>query len=118
MNSVFTFVFVIVLTITELIAQTTLNRFHLLKSAKEREQFWYLPYLASGMYAMIAFVLLNSYKYSKMSRVEVYWDAATTIIVPLFGMLLFYTKINIYGWIGILMTVVGALLLAFSEQLE
>ena len=27
----------------------------------------------------------------------------------LFGMLLFSTKINVYGWIGILMTVAGAL---------
>lgn len=118
MNRIFTLVFVIVLTLSELIAQTTLNRFHLLKTEKQREKFWYLPYLASGIYATIAFILLNSYRYSKMSHVEVYWDASTTIIVPLFGMLLFSTKINVYGWIGILMTVAGALLLAFSEQMD
>ena len=118
MNNSFTFVFVIILTVTELIAQTTLNHYHLLKNAKERAKLWYLPYIASGMYASIAFVLLHSYQYNKMSRVEVYWDAATTIIVPLFGMILFYTKINVYGWIGILMTVAGALLLAFSEDIK
>jgi uncharacterized membrane protein len=118
MNNAFTIMFVMILTATELIAQTTLNRYHLLKSAKEREKLWYLPYLASGMYASVAFILLHSYQYNKMSRVEVYWDAATTIIVPLFGMVLFYTEINIYGWIGILMTVMGALLLAFSKDVE
>lgn len=118
MNNAFTVLFVILLTITELTAQTTLNKYHLLKNAKQREKLWYLPYIASGLYAMIAFILLHSYQYNKMARVEVYWDAATTIIVPLFAMILFYTEINIYGWIGIIMTVMGALLLAFSNKIE
>jgi multidrug transporter EmrE-like cation transporter len=118
MKAAFTVVYVILLTAVELIAQTTLNRFHLLKTSKEKERLWFLPYLASLLYATIAFILLQSYQYSKMAHVEVYWDAATTIIVPLFGMILFYSHINFYGWIGITMTIIGALLLAFSTDLE
>ena len=117
MNAAFTILFVIILTITELGAQTIINKYHLLKHAKDREELWYLPYLASGMYSTIAFVLLHSYKYNKMSHIEVYWDAATTIIVPIAGMIMFNTKINAYGWTGILMTVAGGLLLAFSDKL-
>tara|TARA_B100001250_G_scaffold410961_1_gene438503 strand:- start:1302 stop:1658 length:357 start_codon:yes stop_codon:yes gene_type:complete len=118
MKTAFTVVFVLLLTVVELIAQATLNKFHLLKATKDKEKLWFLPYLASFLYATIAFLLLQSYQYSNMAHVEVYWDAATTIIVPLFAMVMFYTQINIYGWMGILMTVIGALLLAFSNKIK
>jgi multidrug transporter EmrE-like cation transporter len=117
MNPVSTVLSVLLLTAIELTAQTSLNHFHLLRSSRDKERLWFLPYLASALYASIAFVLLNSYRYSSMARIEVYWDAATTIIVPLAAMILFRSDINGYGWLGIAMTVAGALILAFSGDM-
>lgn len=96
---------------------SSLNHFHLLRSSGDKERLWFLPYLASALYASIALVLLNSYRYSSMAHIEVYWDAATTIIVPLAAMILFRSDINGYGWLGIMMTVAGALLLACSNDI-
>ena len=53
-----------------------------------------------------------------MGKAEVYWDAMSAIIVPLIGVIYFGNKINVVGWSGIALIVIGTLMLSFEKSLD
>ena len=52
-----------------------------------------------------------------MSKAEVYWDAASAVIVPLIGVFYFRNSINIIGWLGIALIIVGTICLGYQKDL-
>ncbi len=52
-----------------------------------------------------------------MSKVEVYWDALSALIVPIIGVVFFNNSINVIGWSGIILIIIGTTLLATEKDL-
>jgi len=77
-----------------------------------------LPIITWLLYGLCTFLLLHSYKYTTMGKAEVYWDAMSAIIVPLIGVIYFGNKINVVGWSGIALIVIGTLMLSFQKSLD
>ena len=50
-----------------------------------------------------------------MGKAEVYWDAASALLVPLIGIYAFKDIISFQGWIGIIMIICGTLLLGYYK---
>jgi len=75
-----------------------------------------LPYITWLCYGLCTYILAKSYEYTTMSRAEVYWDAASTIIVPLVSTIAFKERLGYQGWGGIFLVVIGALLLSNTNS--
>jgi len=75
------------------------------------------PIVTWLLYGICTVILLNSYDYTTMGKAEVYWDALSALLVPLVGVIFLRSKINIYGWIGITMVLIGTLMIGFQYNL-
>ena len=51
------------------------------------------------------------------AKAEVFWDAASAIVVPVIGIMAFNDSINIIGWGGITLIIIGTLILGFEKEL-
>ena len=52
-----------------------------------------------------------------MSKAEVYRDALSALIVPIIGATFFENTINVVGWFGIILIILGTLLLAGEKNI-
>lgn len=52
-----------------------------------------------------------------MSKAEVYWDALSALIVPVIGAMFFGNTINVIGWCGIVLIILGTLLVAGDKNI-
>ena len=104
---------VIALSIFETIGQVFLHKFF-----KEQYNpiFWYYPFIAWLLYGLNCYLLLIGYNYSDLSAVETLWDAGTTILVPLVGMLFFKEQINFTSGLGIFVTLIGIVLIMIGSS--
>ena len=96
------------LTGAETVGQSMLRIFH---DSKYDMKLWYLPLGAWLLYGLCCGILLWSYKYSDISAIETIWDAGTSVLVPLVGLLFFKNKINVEAATGILLTILGIILI-------
>ena len=112
---------IIVITLSEALGQFLLNKYH--HSVIKQTAYYgplpifILPFITWLLYGICTWLLLNSYKYTTMSKAEVYWDALSALIVPIIGFLYFKEKINGVGWVGIGLIMVGTIILAFENPL-
>ena len=75
----------------------------------------YYPIITWLLYGICTYILYVSYKYTTMGKAEVYWDAASTLLVPIIGVIAFKNRISFQGWIGIIMVICGTLLLGYYK---
>jgi multidrug transporter EmrE-like cation transporter len=75
----------------------------------------YYPLITWGLYGVCTYILYQSYYYTTMGKAEVYWDAASALLVPLIGIFAFKDIISFQGWIGIIMIICGTLLLGYYK---
>ena len=104
-NIIITIFFALLLTALETIGQSSLHKFF-----NQKLKQYYLPIITIGCYLVCIFLLYHSYSYVNMGVMEVMWNSGTNIIIPIAGLLLFKNKISFYGWIGILLTTIGSVL--------
>ncbi len=69
------------------------------------------------LYGICTIILLNSYDYTSMGNAEVYWDALSALLVPLIGVVYLRSNVNLYGWVGIMMVLIGTLMIGFQRDL-
>lgn len=122
MKNLILIILIIIITLSEALGQFLLNVKHHY-TIKNISHFGIipiniLPILTWLLYGICTFLLMHSYKYTSMSKAEVYWDALSAVIVPLIGVLYFKSVINIYGWIGISLIIIGTLMLSFENQIK
>ena len=113
MKMLTTLIFVVILTIIEAFAQIIINKYY---TTKNKNTIWYYPFVAATLYGSVAFILLKSYDYADMANMDIYWNAGSSLLIPLAGMLLFSEVITFYGWIGIILTIIGATMLSFNSH--
>ena len=77
----------------------------------------FLPGLTWLMYGLCTIMLVNTYNYTSMAKAEVFWDAASAIIVPIIGVMAFNEDIDIVGWFGILLIIIGTIILGFEKAI-
>ncbi len=77
----------------------------------------FLPGLTWMLYGLCTIMLVNTYKYTSMAKAEVFWDAASAIVVPIIGVMAFNDSINIIGWGGIVLIIIGTIILGFEKEL-
>jgi hypothetical protein len=65
------------------------------------EVFWDLLYIA--------------YNYGNITLIEVFWDTGTTILIPVIGILFFNEGLTKYGYLGIILNAIGALILGLAQ---
>ena len=75
----------------------------------------FLPYVTWICYGLCTFLLSLTYKYTTMGKAEVYWDAMSTLIVPLISTFAFKEQLGYQGWTGIFFVILGSLILANSK---
>ena len=90
-------------------------------SFKRSDQFTFipqnwLPYITWMCYGICTFLLSKSYAYTSMGRAEVYWDALSTIIVPLMSTIVFKEQLGYQGWSGIFLVVLGSFILSKTNS--
>jgi len=90
-------------------------------SFKRTDQFQFipqyiLPYITWMCYGLCTFILSKSYAYTSMGRAEVYWDALSTIVVPLVSTIAFKERLGYKGWSGIFLVVLGSFILSNTNS--
>ena len=99
----------IILTILETIAQGALRKHYL-----QKKKNWLYLLISFSIYASIPIFLYISYSYVPTAIIEVFWDAGTTILVPITAYILFAENLSKVGWYGILITVIGTIMVGSS----
>jgi len=77
----------------------------------------FLPGLTWMLYGLCTIMLVHTYNYTSMAKAEVFWDAASAIVVPIIGVMAFNDSINIIGWGGIVLIIIGTMILGFEKEL-
>ncbi len=70
-------------------------------------------FLACGflLYGCVAVLLFLSYRYVQMGKVNIYWNAGSTLAILMLGMLVFHERINGWDVLGIVLTFLGLYLI-------
>jgi multidrug transporter EmrE-like cation transporter len=114
-------VLIIVITLSEALGQFLLSEYHrsVIKHAVHYGPIpiYVLPFITWILYGLCTWLLLKSYKYTTMGKAEVYWDALSALIVPLIGALYYKSQINVIGWLGIGLIMIGTIMVAFEKEL-
>tara|TARA_Y100000816_G_C26030584_1_gene539504 strand:+ start:497 stop:844 length:348 start_codon:yes stop_codon:yes gene_type:complete len=103
--------FALILTILETLGQSILRKFYLNKSKN-----FILPFLTWFIYGICVIVLYNGYNYVDEGTLEVLWNAGTNTIIPITGIILFNEKLNLMGFFGIFLTLIGGTLVGISQN--
>jgi multidrug transporter EmrE-like cation transporter len=110
-NNVLLAVFIaIILTFMETIAQSALRHYYL-----KKEKNIIYPIICWGIYAIVPFLLYYSYSFVEEGVIEVFWDAGTTIMVPLAALVLFSENMTPLGWFGIVVTTIGTIIVGAAS---
>lgn len=113
-------IIIIIITLSEALGQFLLSKHHNISPNKTHYRgipIKILPLITWLLYGICTYLLLVSYKYTSMSKAEVYWDALSALIVPIIGVVFFKNSINIIGWTGIILIIIGTSLLATEKRL-
>jgi len=114
-------ILILMITVSEAVGQFLLNLYHLApyKNITHYGPFPVicLPFVTWLLYGLCTFLLLRSYEYSTMGKVEVYWDALSALIVPVIGVIYFSNNINIIGWTGIVLIIIGTMILGYEKEI-
>lgn len=109
-NLLITLSLAVVLSLVEAFGQSQLAKFY-----KQSVKKYYLPLITIICYLIITYILYLSYGYANMSTVEVIWNGVTTILLPIVGIIMFNTKINLYAWFGIILTAIGCTIVGINS---
>ena len=104
-------IFASILTILETTGQTLLRKFYL---QKHRNLLY--PLITWVTYGLCVITLYLGYSYVSEGEMEVLWNAGTNTIIPIAGLLFFGENLNLMGWFGVLLTLIGGTLLGISQQ--
>ena len=108
----------ILLTVLELTGQSLLRKFYLLNKdnnqVKKYNYLW-LPFISWFIYGLCIILLYIAYNYGNITLIEVFWDTGTTILIPVIGILFFNEGLTKYGYLGIILNAIGALILGLAQ---
>ncbi len=107
----------ILLTVLELTGQSLLRKFYLLNKDNQVKKYKYLwlPFISWFIYGLCIMLLYIAYNYGNISLIEVFWDTGTTILIPVIGIIFFNEGLTKYGYLGIFLNAVGALILGLAQ---
>lgn len=106
------------LTVLELTGQSLLRKFYLLNRDNKSGSYKYLwlPLITWFIYGLCVLLLYIAYYYGNIALIEVFWDTGTTIFIPIIGILFFNEGLTKYGYFGLFLTVIGALILGLAQS--
>lgn len=113
-------ILIIIITLSEALGQFLLSKHFNISPKKTHYRgipVKILPLITWLLYGICTYLLLIAYKYTSMSKVEVYWDALSALVVPIIGVVFFNNSINVIGWSGIILIIIGTTLLATEKDL-
>jgi uncharacterized membrane protein len=117
-NMIVIMLIAIVLTVLELTGQSLLRKFYILNKdnnqVKKYKYLW-LPFISWFIYGLCIMLLYIAYNYGNITLIEVFWDTGTTILIPVIGILFFNEGLTKYGYLGIFLNVIGALILGLAQ---
>jgi len=107
----------ILLTVLELTGQLLLRKFYLLNRDNQVKKYKYLwlPFISWFIYGLCIMLLYIAYNYGNITLIEVFWDTGTTILIPVIGILFFNEGLTKYGYLGIIVTAIGAVILGLTQ---
>ena len=113
-------ILIIIITLSEALGQFLLSKHH--NISKNKTHYYgipinFLPLITWFLYGICTYLLLISYKFTSMSRAEVYWDALSALIVPAIGAMFFGNAINAIGWFGIVLIIFGTVILSEDKNI-
>jgi len=108
----------ILLTIIETTGQSILRKFYILnkKTVGGSYKYLWLPLITWFIYGIAIILLYLAYDLSNISLIEVFWNTGTNTIVPLAGVILFGENLTKYGWLGVIITTIGGLILGLAQS--
>lgn len=106
------------LTVLELTGQSLLRKFYLFNRDNKTNTYKYLwlPFISWFIYGLCVLLLYIAYYYGNISLIEVFWDTGTTIFIPIVGILFFNEGLTKYGYFGLFLSMVGALILGLAQS--
>mgnify|MGYP001249535699 CR=1 FL=1 len=107
----------ILLTVLETTGQSLLRKFYLLNRDNKTDNFKYiwLPFITWFIYGIAVLLLYISYGFGNISLIEVMWNTGTNTIVPLAGVIFFGENLSKYGWLGVIVTTIGGIILGLAQ---
>lgn len=105
------------LTVLELTGQSLLRKFYLFNKDNKTSTYKYLwlPLITWFIYGLCVVLLYIAYYYDNIAIIEVFWDTGTTIFIPIIGILFFNEGLTKYGYFGLSLTVIGAVILGLAQ---
>jgi len=106
------------LTVLELTGQSLLRKFYLFNRDNKTSTYKYLwlPLITWFIYGLCVVLLYIAYYYGNIALIEVFWDTGTTIFIPIIGILFFNEGLTKYGYFGLSLTVIGAVILGLAQS--
>jgi uncharacterized membrane protein len=94
-----------------------LRKFYLLNKDNQVKKYKYLwlPFISWFIYGLCIILLYIAYNYGNITLIEVFWDTGTTILIPVIGILFFNEGLTKYGYLGIILNAIGALILGLAQ---
>ena len=117
-NIVIIILFATLLTVLELTGQSLLRKFYLFNRDNKTSTYKYLwlPLITWFIYGLCVVLLYIAYYYGNIALIEVFWDTGTTIFIPIIGILFFNEGLTKYGYFGLSLTVIGAVILGLAQS--
>ena len=105
------------LTVLELTGQSLLRKFYLFNRDNKTSTYKYLwlPLITWFIYGLCVVLLYIAYYYGNIALIEVFWDTGTTIFIPIIGILFFNQGLTKYGYFGLSLTAIGAVILGLAQ---
>lgn len=105
------------LTVLELTGQSLLRKFYLFNRDNKTSTYKYLwlPLITWFIYGLCVVLLYIAYYYGNIALIEVFWDTGTTIFIPIIGILFFNEGLTKYGYLGLSLTAIGAVILGLAQ---
>lgn len=100
------------ISISEVVGQSSLQYYH-----KETSEYQYFL-IAVLCYAMVCYLLLQSYNYKGMGIVNTLWSGTSIIVILFVGIFFFNEKIYIGDIIGIILILIGFFLISYNNGYE
>ena len=106
------------LTVLELTGQSLLRKFYLFNRDNKTSSYKYLwlPLITWFIYGLCVVLLYIAYYYGNIALIEVFWHTGTTIFIPIIGILFFNEGLTKYGYFGLSLTVIGAVILGLAKS--
>jgi uncharacterized membrane protein len=109
--------FAILLTLIETIGQSSLRKFYILNKDNKitkLKHIW-IPFFTWFMYGLCVLLLYFAYGFGNISLIEVFWNTGTNTIIPLAGVIFFGENLTTYGWVGVIVTTIGGMILGLAQ---